>query len=105
MPTTKIKVTCAYTEEATEQESKHSIYTHCWECNMWGINFPNDKVCGNCSSEDTTTYYPLEDRPAEPEKENVENEIELRWRQKVIDAVPCNHCKDVIAAVLDKAPL
>jgi hypothetical protein len=37
---------------------KHSIYIHCWVCHIWGIGFPNDSVCGNCGSEDTTTYYP-----------------------------------------------
>ena len=34
---------------------KHSLYTFCLKCHNWGINFPNDKVCGNCSSEKTIT--------------------------------------------------
>lgn len=42
------------------KEHNHSIYTHCWICYQWGVNFPNDKVCENCGSTETTTYYPEE---------------------------------------------
>ena len=42
-----------------EREHQHSIYTHCRSCHTWGVNMPNDRVCGNCgNTEDTTTYYP-----------------------------------------------
>ncbi len=60
---------CHYIKQATttqllaelreRKEHEHSIYTHCWECNKWGINMPNDKTCGNCGSTDITDYYPL----------------------------------------------
>lgn len=51
--------TAAMAMVVEEREHRHSIYTHCRACHTWGINMPNDKVCGNCGNkEDTTTYYP-----------------------------------------------
>ena len=41
--------------------NKHSVYTHCNECKMFGINLPDDRKCGNCNSEDTNIYYHEED--------------------------------------------
>ena len=39
----------------------HSVYTHCRNCWMWGINMPLDKVCGNCGkTTDIETYYDSE---------------------------------------------
>lgn len=37
---------------------RHSIYTRCFDCQMWGINFPDDPKCGNCGSTNTVEYYP-----------------------------------------------
>ncbi len=40
--------------------NQNSIYTHCNECKMFGINLPkpfDDKTCGNCGSRDTLLYY------------------------------------------------
>ena len=38
---------------------QHSIYTWCMACHGWGINFPNDPVCGHCQSTETIEYYPV----------------------------------------------
>lgn len=46
--------------KAFKGKNLHSVYTHCYECKMWGVNFPNDDVCGNCNSTDTMTYYDSE---------------------------------------------
>lgn len=40
---------------------RHSIYTLCFECQMWGINMPGNTKCGNCCSNDTATYCEIED--------------------------------------------
>jgi hypothetical protein len=38
--------------------NKHCVYSRCYECQSWGINFPLDNRCGNCNTErPTTTYY------------------------------------------------
>lgn len=37
---------------------RHSIYTKCFDCQMWGINLPDDPKCGNCGSTNTCEYYP-----------------------------------------------
>jgi hypothetical protein len=37
------------------KQRKHSLYTLCLSCRCWGINFPNDDVCGNCQSTNTIT--------------------------------------------------
>lgn len=41
-----------------EGENQHSVYTRCWDCLTWGVGFPNDKVCGNCNSTNTSEYWP-----------------------------------------------
>lgn len=43
-----------------EGKNIHSVYTRCYECKMWGVNFPNDDICANCSGTDTMTYYDAE---------------------------------------------
>lgn len=51
-------------EEGWEKESVgmnvHSVYVFCYECKTDGINFPLERKCGNCGSEDTMTYYDRE---------------------------------------------
>lgn len=39
-------------------EHSHGVYTRCWSCCTWGINFPGEMNCGNCGSKDTSTYRP-----------------------------------------------
>ncbi len=47
-------------ERYLKGKNKHSVYTRCNDCLMWGINFPLDYKCGNCYSSNTTPYYDIE---------------------------------------------
>lgn len=48
--------------EIPEHEHTHSVYTHCLDCHMRGINTPvkfiDGSQCGNCQSSNTVKYYP-----------------------------------------------
>lgn len=43
-------------------EHTHSLYTHCLDCFMFGIDMPTRFIdaseCGNCRSINTVKYYP-----------------------------------------------
>lgn len=45
-----------------EHEHTHSLYVHCLDCHMFGINMPTRFMdaaqCGNCQSMQTVKYYP-----------------------------------------------
>lgn len=52
---------CAFAD-IPDHEHTHSLYTHCLECGMWGIDMPIRFVdaaeCGNCCSVNTVKYFP-----------------------------------------------
>lgn len=48
-----------------KHDHTHSLYTHCLDCHMFGIGFPEEYIdlmnaseCGNCKSIHTVKYYP-----------------------------------------------
>lgn len=40
--------------------NEHTVFSLCPDCHHWGVNFPLDKVCGNCGYPKTITYYDAE---------------------------------------------
>jgi len=74
---------------------KHSIYMHCWVCHTWGIGFPNDKVCGNCGSEETTTYYPDDIWDfIHSALEEARKDILNRWEEAIFYSEDTKSCLD-----------
>ena len=42
-----------------KRESEHSVFTRCLDCGNWGVNMPEDPVCGNCQGQNTIEYFPV----------------------------------------------
>lgn len=44
-------------EKKAVGKNVHTVYVYCYECKLWGVPMPLERICGNCNSKDTMTYY------------------------------------------------